>query len=492
MPSSTEDFQISNKLGSGSFGVVYKVTRKQDKKVYVMKTINIKELGRKEQEEAINEVKILASLDNQYVVRYYDSFVERGTLHIVMSHCDRGDLQRLMTQQAKNGRMLGEEEVWSLFLQILLGLHYIHSKHILHRDIKTANVFLCKGDKPKVKIGDLGVARVMSSSTTFANTLIGTPYYLSPELCEDKPYNSKSGIWAIGVILYELCTGGQKPFEAQNQRALILKIVRGKYIPLKDQPAVLKGGYSNTLTGLVSSRLLVRDPNKRLDAQALLCMPQVLSKVEQLGLALPESIEKALSQKRQKMSDKKAEKVTQMQKQKERERRRQGNAANMPQSPIRKDKDSNRNNDHQNRNRDRSATSPKHRQVGGIHKTAAQNLTPKAMAAGAAAQAEQQHQELRAKRHAREEARKRREARRQQIVEDMRQEKQKQEQEQEKQQQEKQRQQAEAAEGREQRQRQRTQQQQQQQQQAQAGNVRGGRVRGTVNQASRTTAARWR
>ena len=196
MPSSTTtDFQVLQKLGSGSFGVVYKVARNQDKKIYVMKTINIKELTRKEQDEAIKEVKILASMDNEYVVRYFDSFIERGTLHIVMEHCDRGDLQRLMTQQMKSGHRLGEDDVWSLFLQILLGLYYIHSKHILHRDIKTANVFLCKGDKPRVKIGDLGVARVMSSSTTFANTLIGTPYYLSPELCEDKPYNSKSDIW---------------------------------------------------------------------------------------------------------------------------------------------------------------------------------------------------------------------------------------------------------------------------------------------------------
>jgi NIMA (never in mitosis gene a)-related kinase len=108
-----------------------------------------------------------------------------------------------------------------------VGLEYIHRNKILHRDIKTLNIFMNKGEE--LKIGDLGVAKMLTSNE-FAQTMVGTPFYLSPELCEEKPYNEKSDVWALGCLLYELCTY-RHPFEAQNQASLILKIIRGKYSP---------------------------------------------------------------------------------------------------------------------------------------------------------------------------------------------------------------------------------------------------------------------
>ena len=110
-----------------------------------------------------------------------------------------------------------------------LGLYYLHSFKILHRDIKTINMFLGKDDK--IKIGDLGVAKLLNQTNNFAHTIVGTPYYLSPELCEEKPYNHKSDIWSLGCVLYELCTF-RHPFEATNQGALILKIVRARFDPI--------------------------------------------------------------------------------------------------------------------------------------------------------------------------------------------------------------------------------------------------------------------
>lgn len=105
-----------------------------------------------------------------------------------------------------------------------MGLEHIHKNKILHRDIKTLNIFLNKNET--VKIGDLGVAKALNTND-FARTMVGTPFYLSPELCEEKPYNEKSDIWALGCLLYELCTF-KHPFEATNQASLILKIIRGK------------------------------------------------------------------------------------------------------------------------------------------------------------------------------------------------------------------------------------------------------------------------
>lgn len=110
-----------------------------------------------------------------------------------------------------------------------LGIFYLHSNKVLHRDIKTINMFLTKDNS--VKIGDLGVAKELNQTQNMAMTVVGTPYYLSPELCEEKPYNHKSDIWSLGCVLYELCTL-KHPFEAQNQGALILKILRSKYAPI--------------------------------------------------------------------------------------------------------------------------------------------------------------------------------------------------------------------------------------------------------------------
>lgn len=141
-----------------------------------------------------------------------------------MEYCEGGDLALLLKQQSN--RPLKEDKIWKIFLQICLGLEYIHSKRILHRDIKTLNIFLTRDEM--VKIGDLGVAKLLHENADFAQTMVGTPFYLSPELCEEKPYNEKSDIWALGCLLYEMCTY-KHPFEAANQGSLILKIVRGRY-----------------------------------------------------------------------------------------------------------------------------------------------------------------------------------------------------------------------------------------------------------------------
>ena len=98
-----------------------------------------------------------------------------------------------------------------LFVQLLLSLQHVHSKQILHRDLKTQNILLNK-DRDVVKIGDFGISKVLSSKSK-AFTVVGTPCYISPELCEGKPYNQKSDIWAVGCVLYELLSL-KRAFEA--------------------------------------------------------------------------------------------------------------------------------------------------------------------------------------------------------------------------------------------------------------------------------------
>ena len=141
--SSLADFAVLGRLGSGSYGTVFKVRRKADGQVYVSKAIRIAELAYKEQMDAIKEVQLLAEMDSPFIVRYYDSFVDGDSLHIVMEHCERGDLSRHLRRAGERGaKGLAERHVWSVLVQIALGLHYLHSKRILHRDMKSANVFL--------------------------------------------------------------------------------------------------------------------------------------------------------------------------------------------------------------------------------------------------------------------------------------------------------------------------------------------------------------
>ena len=143
-------------------------------------------------EEVKQEATILSSLNSEYIVKYYESFVEGINLNIIMEFCDGGDLSKFLDLQKLKKKYIIEDKIWRYFVQICLGkenftlgLAFIHKKNILHRDLKTMNIFLTKEET--VRIGDLGVAKILSSQTQFAKTFVGTPYYLSPEMCEEKP-----------------------------------------------------------------------------------------------------------------------------------------------------------------------------------------------------------------------------------------------------------------------------------------------------------------
>jgi len=225
--------------------VVHKVTHKANGTTLVCKRISLKGMNSKALDEANQEVSLLRriSAGSDYIVKYVESFVERGTLHIIMEFCEHGDLSDYV--KAQRGQALGEPTVWKFLLQVALALQWLHSNRILHRDIKALNIFLTAEDD--ARLGDLGVARVLRDGAHFANTLVGTPYYLSPELCEQRPYNDKSDVWAYGCVLYEMCTQ-KHPFEAKNQVGLLAKIVRGRY-------AAVPSTYSPELRALIDECL---------------------------------------------------------------------------------------------------------------------------------------------------------------------------------------------------------------------------------------------
>jgi len=267
-----KNYIIQETLGKGAYGIVYKVQKKGTSDIYVIKQISLEGLTEKEKEEVKQEAFILSSIKSDFVVKYYDSFLEDDNINIVMEYCDGGDLSEFILEKKNNGVLLEEKIIWKLFLKITIGLADIHKMKILHRDLKTLNIFLKHG--LEVKIGDLGVAKVLLKNS-FAQTVIGTPYYLSPEICQEKPYNDKSDVWALGCILYELCTF-KHPFEASHQGGLIMKILNNK-------PEPINSYYSKELSNLVFM-LLDKNSKSRPSCVEILNNNMVINKVKEFGL----------------------------------------------------------------------------------------------------------------------------------------------------------------------------------------------------------------
>jgi NIMA (never in mitosis gene a)-related kinase len=251
-------------IGEGSFGKAVLVNCKEDGSRAVCKMIDVSKATAKETKDAAKEGQLLAQLKYPYIVRYRENFTASGWFVLVMDYCKGGDLSAQITAAKKSRKLMEEEQVLRWFSQAMLALKYIHDRHILHRDLKPGNFFLSRNGT--VKMGDFGIAKVLASSAACAKTQIGTPYYLSPEVCQEKPYDWSSDIWAMGCLLYELCA--QKvPFEAPNISSLVQKICKG---PIPSPP----GSYSPFLRDLCGE-MLNRNPSLRPSADDILKKPQI-------------------------------------------------------------------------------------------------------------------------------------------------------------------------------------------------------------------------
>ncbi|XP_075866849.1 serine/threonine-protein kinase Nek1 isoform X10 [Microcebus murinus] len=262
-----EKYVRLQKIGEGSFGKAVLVKSTEDGRQYVIKEINISKMSSKEREESRREVAVLANMKHPNIVQYKESFEENGSLYIVMDYCEGGDLFKRIN--AQKGILFQEDQILDWFVQICLALKHVHDRKILHRDIKSQNIFLTKDGT--VQLGDFGIARVLNSTVELARTCIGTPYYLSPEICENKPYNNKSDIWALGCVLYEMCTL-KHAFEAGSMKNLVLKIISGSFPPVSLH-------YSYDLRNLLS-QLFKRNPRDRPSVNSILEKGFIAKRIE--------------------------------------------------------------------------------------------------------------------------------------------------------------------------------------------------------------------
>ena len=249
---SIHNFKILDKIGEGAYSSVYKILRLEDNIEYALKKVKLQNLSEKEKLNALNEVRILASIRNPNVICYKETFIDEASnsLCIVMEYADNGDLFQKILEHQRNGTFFPENQIWFYFIEIVKGLKALHSLKIFHRDMKSANVFL--GAEGRVKIGDMNVSKVAKKGLLF--TQAGTPYYASPEVWKDQPYDSKSDIWSVGCILYEMITL-RPPFRAENMEGLYKRVIRGYY-------SKIPSNYSQDLSLLVRSLLQVQ-PNLR-------------------------------------------------------------------------------------------------------------------------------------------------------------------------------------------------------------------------------------
>ncbi|XP_017394082.1 serine/threonine-protein kinase Nek4 isoform X4 [Cebus imitator] len=250
-------------VGKGSYGEVTLVKHRRDGKQYVIKKLNLRNASSRERQAAEQEAQLLSQLKHPNIVTYKESWEGGdGLLYIVMGFCEGGDLYRKLKEQ--KGQLLPENQVVEWFVQIAMALQYLHEKHILHRDLKTQNVFLTRTNI--IKVGDLGIARVLENHCDMASTLIGTPYYMSPELFSNKPYNYKSDVWALGCCVYEMATL-KHAFNAKDMNSLVYRIIEGKLPPMPRD-------YSPELAELIRTMLSKR-PEERPSVRSILRQPYI-------------------------------------------------------------------------------------------------------------------------------------------------------------------------------------------------------------------------
>ncbi len=274
------EYKVIKQIGEGSYASIYKVQKDNSNEIYVLKQIPITEEDLNDTQN-LNDIKneslILSKIHSPYIVKFYDSFFHNNSLNIITEYCSSGDLCDYIQMYISHKKKMSEKLIWKLFIQICLGLHYLHNHKILHRDIKTKNIFL--NEDFSVKIGDLGIAKILENTTSYAHTFIGTPYYLSPELCKDLPYNDKSDVWSLGCVLYEMVTL-RHPFEGKTRVEIYDKIINGNYEGIDKY-------YSLELRRMIDL-LLIKDEKKRPKICEILSLGIIKEKAKECGIKIPE------------------------------------------------------------------------------------------------------------------------------------------------------------------------------------------------------------
>ncbi|KAI8616490.1 kinase-like domain-containing protein [Chytriomyces sp. MP71] len=263
----TTKWRVGRSVGKGGsceVRIVYPDDPGRNPGKYCAKIIDLTRLQKYERDSALRESKLLKNIpSHEYILSLVDCFRFEGQLLIVTQYCEGGDLFHYLRERYKEPIVgtagLDESEIWKLFGQVVSAVKHLHKLKVLHRDIKSKNIFLDK-DKKTIKLGDFGIAKQLGSRSALATTAVGTPNYMSPELCSGSPYSWSSDLWSLGCLLYEFASGTY-PFESHALEPLLRKIRTKEPNMSLCHPHGLHRSHqlSSTIRGL-----LLKDPSKRM------------------------------------------------------------------------------------------------------------------------------------------------------------------------------------------------------------------------------------
>jgi serine/threonine protein kinase len=220
-------------IGAGKFATVHRAQHEPSGIWVALKKVQIFEniTSTNERHEVVREAKLLQKLDHPNIIKCYDSWIEHGEFYVSLELCEHGDLETLVQSHQRAGTRVHPTQVWKITLEIAEALNHMMARKLMHRDIKPANVFV--DENGSIKLGDLGLGKSFSSSRPDATSVVGTPYYMAPEVMNGSPYSYPADIWSLGCVAYELCNL-RSPFYEKNSSLYVLfnKIKGGKYPPV--------------------------------------------------------------------------------------------------------------------------------------------------------------------------------------------------------------------------------------------------------------------
>ncbi|KAG0215941.1 signal transducing kinase of the PAK [Mortierella sp. GBA30] len=245
------------KIGQGASGGVYTAYQVGTNLSVAIKQMNLEQQPKKDL--IINEILVMKESSHKNIVNYIDSFLYRGDLWVVMEYMEGGSLTEVVTTNE-----MGDPQIGAVCRETLLGLEHLHSKGVIHRDIKSDNVLLAlNGD---IKLTDFGFCAQLKESQGKRTTMVGTPYWMAPEVVTRKEYGPKVDIWSLGIMAIEMLEG-EPPYLNENPlRALYLIATNGT--PALQHPEKLSADFTDFL-----AQCLEVDPEKRPTATQLLKHP---------------------------------------------------------------------------------------------------------------------------------------------------------------------------------------------------------------------------
>jgi len=268
-----KDFEVLKHLGNEGKCSILKVKRKKDGNIYFLKSTLINKSEEDDKKSAINEIKILSSLNHPNIIKFKEAFYDKSSksINLVLEFPDNGNLSNKINFALKNKMYMEECIIWNVLTQILHGLNYLHHNGICHRNLISKNIFLNKNRT--VKISNFAASCILGKNKMLTEQ-VGTPFYTAPEIWNEQPYNYKCDIWSVGCIIYEL-TSLSLPYTGNSVDILYKNIMNKKYKPIPEF-------YSENLKKIINY-MLISDPSKRPSTDFLLNYPNIKEKTNEIN-----------------------------------------------------------------------------------------------------------------------------------------------------------------------------------------------------------------